>query len=72
MCAQQEQITQITVTVEEDVATYLNNRKRRDLTALEDEQGLNVMVLSREDVSPEYFKIECEDASGREVRIAKI
>jgi len=72
MCAQQEQITQITVTVEEDVATYLNNRKRRELTALEDEQGLNVMVLSREDVSPEYFKIECEDASGREVRVAKI
>ncbi len=68
MCAHQERIAKITVTVEEEVATYLNNRKRRELTSLEDEHNLQVLVLGREDVSPEYLKIECEDSSGREVR----
>ena len=30
------------------------------------------LVLSREDVSPEYLKLECEDSSGREVRPANV
>ncbi len=68
MCAHQERIAKVTVTIEEEVASYLNNRKRRELTNLEDEHNLQVLVLSREDVSPEYLKIECEDSSGREIR----
>ena len=69
MAAQQDRISKITVTVEEEVGTYLNNRKRRELTSLEDEHELQVLVLSREDVSPEFLKIEAEDNSGREVRL---
>jgi len=69
MCAHQERIAKITVTIEEEVATYLNNRKRRELTGLEDEHDLQVLVLSREDVSPEHLKIQCEDSSGRELKI---
>ena len=55
--------------MEEEVASYLNNRKRRDLTTLEDDHNLEVLVLGREAVSPEYLKIEAEDNTGREVRI---
>ena len=72
MCAHHERIARISVTVEEEVASYLNNRKRRNLTQLEDEHNLQVMVLSREDVSPEHLKIECEDNSGRDVKVADI
>ncbi len=72
MCSQQDRITRITVSVEEDVASYLNNRKRRELTRIEDEHSLQVLVMSREDVSPEHLKIVCEDANGREVRVADI
>ncbi|MGI9455532.1 MAG: Rne/Rng family ribonuclease [Aeoliella sp.] len=72
MCAHHERIVRITVTVEEEVANYLNNRKRRELTRLEDEYNLQVLVMSREDVSPEYLKIECEDGSGREVEVADV
>ncbi len=68
MTSQNDRIARISVTVEEEVATYLNNRKRRELTKLEDEHEVQVVVLSREAVSPEYLKIECEDSSGREVR----
>jgi ribonuclease E len=68
MCCQNEKIVKLSVTIEEEVASYLNNRKRRELMNLEDEHELQVLVLSREDVSPEYIKIECEDGSGRTIR----
>ncbi len=68
MCCQHEKIAKLTVTVEEEVASYLNNRKRRELMNLEDEHGVQVLVLSREDVSPEYVKIESEDEAGRSIR----
>jgi ribonuclease E len=69
MCCQNEKIAKLAVTVEEEVASYLNNRKRRELMNLEDEHELQVLVLSREDVSPEFVKIECEDGSGRSIRV---
>lgn len=69
MTAQSERVAKISVTVEEEVATYLNNRKRRELTKLEDEHELQVVVFGREAVSPEFLKIDCEDGSGREVRV---
>ena len=68
MVAHQERIVKISVYVEEEVATYLSNRKRRELTNLEDEHDLEVLVMGREDVSPEFLRVECEDSSGREVR----
>lgn len=68
MAAQTTGTVKVTVTVAEDVATYLNNRKRRELTRLEDENKLEVLILGNEGLSPEYLKIECEDGRGREVR----
>jgi len=70
MFVQQEQVVRVTVSVEEDVASYLNNRKRRELTDLEDQYELQIVVLSREDVSPEFLKIVSEDNTGREIRSA--
>jgi len=68
MAAQTSGVVKITVTVAEEVATYLNNRKRRELTNLEDENNLEAIVLGREGLSPEHLKIECEDDRGRDVR----
>jgi ribonuclease E len=65
------QVARITVTVEEEVANYLNNKKRRDLVALEQENNVEVQVISGEGLSPEYLKIDCVDANGREVRFAE-
>ena len=69
MCAHSGQAARITVTVEEEVANYLNNKKRRDLVELEQENNVEVQVVSGEGLSPEYLKIDCVDANGREVRI---
>ena len=68
MCAQHANVSKVTVTVEEEVASYINNRKRRELTKMEDEHNVQVHVVSREDLSPEFLKFDCEDANGREVK----
>jgi ribonuclease E len=64
------QVARITVTVEEEVANYLNNKKRRELVRLEQENNVEVQVISGEGLSPEYLKIDSFDANGREVRLA--
>ncbi len=69
-CAQTSGVARITVTVEEEVASYINNKKRRELYQLEQEGTVEVQVVSGEGLSPEYLKIDCVDANGREVRIA--
>ncbi len=71
MCAHNERIARVSVRVEENVANYLNNRKRRELTRMEDEYNLQVQILSDEGASPEFLRIECEDASGREIRFTE-
>lgn len=64
-----DQVAKVLITVEEEVAAYLNNKKRRDLVAMEMENKVEVVVVSGEGLSPEYLKMECQDANGREVRI---
>jgi ribonuclease E len=68
LAAQREEIARIAVTVHDEVATYLNNKKRREVARLEDDGRMNVQVYGRETVSPEYLVIECHDAQGREVK----
>ena len=63
-----DRVARVTVTVEEEVATYLNNRKRRELAQLEDDGPVEVLILGREGVSPEFLRIACEDESGKELR----
>jgi ribonuclease E len=70
MRSHSNQVARITVTVEEEVASYLNNKKRRDLVALEQENNVEVQVISGEGLSPEYLKMDCVDANGREVKFA--
>jgi ribonuclease E len=72
MCAQQANVKRITVTVEEEVAAYINNKKRRDLLRMEDDHSVQVVVVSREDLTPEFLKFECEDANGRDVRVGDL
>ena len=69
-CAQTAGVARITGTVEEEVGSYINKKKRRELYQMEQEGSVEVQVISGEGFSPEYLKIECVDSNGREVRIA--
>jgi len=68
LASQREQIGRVTITVAEPVAEYLNNRKRRELTRIEDEGDMNVEVIEAKDVPPEHLVVVCRDAEDREVR----
>ena len=56
------------MTVSDEVASYLNNRKRRELARLEDDGDMSIQILGREEAPPEFLDFECEDASGHAVK----
>jgi ribonuclease E len=62
-------VSRVSITVADDVATYLNNKKRRELSRLEDENGIFVQIFGLKGVSPEHLVLECTDATGREIKI---
>ena len=60
----------ISVTVADEVATYLNNKKRRELSRLEEETKVTVQILGAKGASPEHLAVDCQDAQGREVKVS--
>ena len=68
LASHRQDVARVTVTVAEDVATYLNNKKRRELARIEDSGGIAVQVLGSEHVPPEHLDWQCEDSTGREVK----
>jgi ribonuclease E len=68
LATQREGVARVTVIVADEVATFLNNKKRRELAKLEDEGSVVIQILGRENISPEHLVFECLDANGREVK----
>jgi ribonuclease E len=56
------------VTVNDEVGTYLNNKKRREIGRLEDDAKVTIQVIGRKDYLPEQVTFHCLDSQGREVR----
>jgi len=54
---QRHDIRSVTLTVHDEVAAYLNNRKRRELARLEDEGKMTVQVIGAKGVSPDHLAI---------------
>ncbi len=68
LASQRPQISQVTVTVAEEVADYLNNRKRHELARLEEDGKISVQVVGQEGVGPEHLMVECQDSNQHEVK----
>ncbi|WP_425617010.1 ribonuclease E/G [Anatilimnocola sp. NA78] len=67
LASQQPKIARVTVKVSEAVGAYLNNKKRREITRLEDDCNMSVQILSTSSVFPEHLEMELRDVEGREV-----
>ena len=67
LASQQPKIARVTVKVAESVATYLNNKKRREIMRLEDDCSMVVQILSSSTVFPEHMEVELRDVEGREI-----
>lgn len=64
----QHEIGSIEVEIHENVANYLNNRKRRQIMSLEEEFDLVVNIHARSDVGPEHVVLVCRDDIGKEIK----
>ena len=69
LASQQPKIARVTVRVNDDVATYLNNKKRREIMQLEDEAHMAVQILASENNYPEHLELELRDVEGREITL---
>jgi ribonuclease E len=63
-------VNKITVRVNDEVAAYLNNKKRKEIIRIEDTAQINVQILGSEGFYPEHLELECRDAEGREVQVS--
>ncbi len=59
LAGQEPRVSRVTVRVNDEVATYLNNRKRRVLAELEENGQMHVQVLGSESAFPEQLTMEC-------------
>ncbi len=69
LATHREEIRRIEVTVHPSVATYLNNRKRRELARMEQECQMTIQIGVAESAPAEHLVIACFDANGNEVRL---
>ncbi len=65
LASKDSRTSRIVVHVNDQVASYLNNRKRRELAHLEDLGEVVIQVLGSENAYPEALKLECFDAKDR-------
>ena len=67
--ASRDDLEQITVEVQHEVADYLSNRKRRDINTVEDQAQIQIHIRARTDVTPNHLVIECMNGVGHQFRI---
>ncbi len=67
MACQQPRAARITVRVNDKVAAYLNNRKRREVIKIEEDNNVTVQILGSEALFPEHLEIDCRDAEGNQI-----
>jgi ribonuclease E len=68
LVSQRPPISKVVITVAAEVADFLNNRKRHEITRLEQDGKLSVQIVGLEEAPPEHLLIVCRDADDREVK----
>jgi len=66
---QHRDVRKVVIRVHENVETYLNNKKRRELAELEDAGDMDVQIFGNETFYPEHLELACYDADGNEVEL---
>ena len=68
LSATRDDIARLSVTVHDEVATWINNRKRREIAQFEDATHVQLHITGKESASPEHLVFEAWDTGGRTVR----
>ncbi len=64
LACQQQGAAKVVVRVNENVAAYLNNRKRREIISLEESSGVSIQILGGDSQFPEHLEMDCRDKDG--------
>ena len=64
LACQQQGAAKVLVRVNENVAAYLNNRKRREIISLEESSGVSIQILGGDSQFPEHLEMDCRDKDG--------
>ncbi|MCA9125681.1 MAG: Rne/Rng family ribonuclease [Planctomycetales bacterium] len=70
MACQQPKASRVTIRVNDKVAAYLNNKKRRDVIHIEEATGTSVQILGSEGLFPEHLECDCRDADGNAITLS--
>jgi ribonuclease E len=68
LAAHREHIHRIQIQVAEDVASYLLNKKRKEITRLEEAGDIQVHVTGAAGLSPESLEFVCYDNNNNEIK----
>ncbi|HUG92729.1 MAG TPA: ribonuclease E, partial [Planctomycetaceae bacterium] len=66
--ANRQGVSRIAIEIHERVGNYLNNRKRKEITSLEDRANVSITVAVRTDVGPEHLDVRTFDEAGLELK----
>jgi ribonuclease E len=69
LSSHRDDIRRVNISVSEPVETYLNNRKRKELSKFEIEANMTILIRGEEGAPPEHLQIDCFDASNNEIRL---
>ena len=64
MACQQPRAARITIRVNDKVAAFLNNRKRKAIIQMEEATNVTVQILGSETLFPEHFECDLRDVEG--------
>jgi ribonuclease E len=70
LAAHRENVRRIQVRVAKEVANYLLNKKRKEVTRLEESGGIQVHIEGLQAVAPETLEFFCFDNNNNEMRFA--
>ena len=65
-------VQSIQIHVQTDVAHYLLNKKRKEISALETQAKMEILITGVAGVSPDTMDMKCFDQNGNEVRLIPV
>jgi len=69
LAVQQPNVQDVQVTVKDEVASFLNNQKRKELASYEEEGHMSIKIHGRENVYPEHLEVDCRDEKGNRIAL---
>lgn len=67
--AQREDVARIDLVVDNELAGFLQNNKRRDLANIEVKSEVTINIIAKDMRSPEDFEITCYNDSGEPIKV---